>query len=272
MILRLTTCQAHNTFAVTAAIADYLAQQLNLQTEFIIDPPWEECLRGILAGHIQIGWMCGYPYVRETAVTSTPLSTSPHTVIELLALPIMAGARYQNQPVYFSDVVVRHDSPFEKFEDLRGTTWAYNEVGSQSGYHITRYKLAQIGENGTFFGQTVASGAHVRSLEMVVAGAVDASAIDSTVLEDALRRSPVLAQQIRIIEALGPSPIPPWVIHKSVPAPLRLAIRQALTQLHQTPAGREILALGGLVRFATAVDVHYDLLRQMLHAAQNVQL
>lgn len=272
MILHLTTCQAANTHAVTAAVADILAQQLNLETKFVIDPPWEECLQGLLTGQIQVGWMCGYPYVMATAVTSISLSTSPNPDIELLALPVIAGARYQNRPIYFSDVVVRRDSPVTTFTDLRGATWAYNEVGSQSGYHITRYKLAQLGENGDFFGKVVASGAHMRSLEMVVDGKVDASAIDSTVLEDALRHSPALAQQIRLIDTLGPSPIPPWVIHKSVPAPLRRAIRQALTQLHQTSAGRAVLALGEMVRFETAVDAHYNSLRRMLTAAQNIHL
>lgn len=264
MKLQFTTCQARNTHAVTAAIANYLAEQLNLETQFIIDPPWDECLQNVLAGRIQIGWMCGYPYVRETA--------KPNPAIELLALPIMAGARYQNQPVYFSDVVVRRDSPFEKFADLHGATWAYNEVGSQSGYHIVRYKLAQIGQNGDFFAKVMASGAHLNSLQMVLAGEVDASAIDSTVLAMALHEDPTLAAQIRIIEALGPSPIPPWVIHKSVPAPLRQSIRQALMQLPHTPAGREILSLGEMVGFETAVDAHYDRLRQMLAAAEHVQL
>jgi phosphonate transport system substrate-binding protein len=264
MKLTLTTCQAGNTYAVTAAIADYLAQQLNLETEFIIDPPWDECLQNVLAGRIQIGWMCGYPYVRETAV--------PTPKIELLALPVMAGDRYQNQPVYFSDVVVRRDSSFEKFADLRGATWVYNEVGSQSGYHIVRYKLGQIGENGDFFANVVASGAHLKSLQLVLDRSADAAALDSTVLEMALREDPTLAGQIRIIEALGPSPIPPWVIHKSVPAPLRESIRQALTQLHHTLAGREILALGELARFETAVDAHYNPIRQMLQASQHIHL
>ena len=264
MKIKLTTCQARNTHAVTAAIADYLAQQLNLETKFIIDPPWEECLQGILTGQIQIGWMCGYPYVMETAV--------PNPAIVLLALPVMAGARYQNQPIYFSDVVVRHDSPFEKFEDLRGAIWAYNEVGSQSGYHIVRYKLAQLGENGDFFGKVVASGAHLNSLQMILAGEADAAALDSTVMAMALREDPMLSAQIRIIEALGPSPIPPWVIHKSVPAPLRQSLQEALTQMHHSPAGRMVLALGEMVRFETAVDAHYDPLRQMLHASRNIHL
>ena len=49
-------------------------------------------------------------------------------------------------------------------------------------------------------------------------------------------------------------------------------VRQALTQLHLSPAGREVLALGEMVRFETAVDAHYDPLRHMLHAARNIHL
>lgn len=264
MKIKLTTCQARNTHAVTAAVADYLAQQLNLETEFIIDPPWEECLQNVLLGHIQIGWMCGFPYVQHTAV--------PNPGIQLLALPVMAGARYQNQPIYFSDVIVRRESPFTKFKDLRGATWAYNEVGSQSGYHVVRYKLSQIRANGEFFGKIVASGAHLQSLEMVLAGEADGAALDSMVMDMALREQPQLAGQLRIIETLGPSPVPPWVIHKSTPAPLRQAILQALTRMHLVPAGQQVLALGEMARFETAVDAQYDPLRQMLRAAQHIQL
>lgn len=264
MTLQFTTCQARNTHAVTAAIADYLAQQLNLETRFVIEPPWEECLQHVLAGRIQIGWMCGYPYVQSTAV--------PQPEIELLAMPVFAGARYENRPVYFSDVVVRRDSNINQFGDLRGATWAYNEVGSQSGYHVVRYKLAQIGENGAFFGRIVPSGAHLRSLQMVLDGDADGAAIDSTVLDMALRENPTLAEQICIIETLGPSPIPPWVIHKSVPEPLRQATRQTLTQMHLSPAGQEVLALGRMARFATAVDARYDPIRQMIHTAQHINL
>ncbi|MAT98395.1 MAG: phosphate ABC transporter substrate-binding protein [Anaerolineaceae bacterium] len=264
MMIQFTTCQAINTHAVTEAIASYLSQQLEIETRFVIEPPWEECLQYVLAGKIQIGWMCGYPYVQTMA--------QPEPPVELLALPVFAGERYENQPVYFSDVIVRQDSPIIKFEDLRGAKWAYNEVGSQSGYHIARYKLAQLGTNGDFFSKIVASGGHLRSLQMVLAGEADSAAIDSTVMDAALRDDPDLANQIRIVEALGPSPIPPWVIHKSVPVPLRQSIRQALTQMHLNPAGQEILAVGQMVRFETAVDAHYDPIRQMLQAAQHIHL
>ena len=107
---------------------------------------------------------------------------------------------------------------------------------------------------------------------MVLAGEVDGAALDSTVMDMALRERPFLANQIRIIEALGPSPIPPWVIHKSVPPAMREAIQQALTTMHQTSAGRDVLALGEMVRFETAVDAHYDRIRQMLKESQHIHL
>ena len=34
-----------------------------------------------------------------------------------------------------------------------------------------------------------------------------------------------LAQQIRVIETIGPSPVPPWVISRQVPAGLRNRLR-----------------------------------------------
>jgi ABC-type phosphate/phosphonate transport system substrate-binding protein len=57
-----------------------------------------------------------------------------------------------------------------------------------------------------------------------------------------------------------------------VPAALRQATRQVLTQMHLNPAGQEILAVGGMARFETAVDTHYDTIRQMLQAAQHIHL
>jgi ABC-type nitrate/sulfonate/bicarbonate transport system substrate-binding protein len=58
--------------------------------------------------------------------------------LTLLAAPLPAGARYGGKPIYFSDVVVRRDSPYQTFADLRGVTWGYNEPGSQSGYNVVR--------------------------------------------------------------------------------------------------------------------------------------
>lgn len=263
-LIKITSCQAPNADPVCQAITEYLAKKLAITTTFINDIPWEERGHLLDQGEIQVGWICGLPYVRKV--------DQPEAHLELLAAPVMQGSRYQNRPIYFSDVVVHRDSPFRSFADLRGASWAYNEPGSQSGYNITRYHLATLGETSGYFGRVIKAGAHQVALQMVLKRQVDASAIDSTVLETELQRQPQLGQQLRIIEILGPSPIPPWVISKTVPQPLRQALREALIGMAQAPAGQVILAAGQMARFAQVEDQDYDRIREMARLASRVNL
>ncbi len=182
----------------------------------------------------------------------------------------MQGARYQQRPIYFSDVVVHRDSPYFTFGDLRGATWAYNEPHSQSGYNVTRYHLARLGENRGYFGRVIEAGSHLRALEMVLARQVDASAIDSTVLELELEARPALKEEMRIVETLGPSPIPPWVVAKSLRPDVRDAIREIFWGMHQDLEGQAILAAGQTARMVRVEDRDYDLIRDMAREAEQV--
>ena len=184
----------------------------------------------------------------------------------------MQGARYQDRPIYFSDVVVHRDSPYHSFADLRGAAWAYNERGSHSGYNVVRYHLATLGVKQAYFGRVIESGAHQASLRMILDRQVDASAIDSTVLELELERQPEIQNDIRIIETLGPSPIPPWLILKTVPQPLRDQLRRVILNMRTDPRGRAILAQARIARFAAVEDRDYDPIREMARLADQITL
>lgn len=263
-MLRVTSCMAENMDFVGRAIATYLQQTLHLPTQFVDDVTWPERERQFDRGDIQVCWICGLPYVRK--------ADQPTSSVEILAVPIMQGARYANRPVYFSDVVVQRDSRFQQFEELRGASWVYNEPRSHSGCTTIRYHLATLGETRDFFGTVVESGAHQASLRMVLEGAVDASAIDSTVLDIELQRNPDWAAQLRVIEVLGPSPIPPWLISTRVPPELRSRLRTALLQMEAEPEGQAILAAGGIARFVEASDRDYDPIRHMTKIADPIVL
>jgi phosphonate transport system substrate-binding protein len=153
---------------------------------------------------------------------------------------------------------------------LRGAAWAYNEPNSQSGYNITRYHLARLGETRGYFGRVIEAGSHLRAVEMVLARQVDASAIDSTVLELELAKRLELGEQLRIIETLGPSPIPPWVAAGSVPPDLRDAICQTFWGMHEDAEGQALLAAGQMARMARVQDGDYDLIREMARRAEPV--
>jgi phosphonate transport system substrate-binding protein len=245
-------------------ICAYVSAQVGIPIEFVSDLPWQEREKSFDAGEIQICWMCSLPYIWKAE------QAQPY--VELLAAPVMQLPRYGNQPVYYSDIVVHRESGFRSFADLRGASWAYNEPHSHSGFNLTRYQLALLGENFDYFGDVVASGAHDRSLEMILERQIDASAIDSTVLDLVLALHPDIEKHIRIIDTWGPSPIPPWVIHKDVSQDVGNAIRRTLLQMHSDSRGRQILDQGQIDHFIQVEDRDYDPVREMAEIAASVPL
>src|SRR5689334_19349568 len=126
--MRLVSLMAENADFLYRALGPWLARRIGRAVEVIDDVPWQEREQMLDRGEAQVGFICGLPYALKV--------DRPHPLVELLAAPVMRGVRYQDRPVYFSDVVVRNDSAFRYFADLRGACWAYNEPGSQSGYNL----------------------------------------------------------------------------------------------------------------------------------------
>src|SRR5690606_18240938 len=129
-------------------------------------------------GDIDLCWICGLPYVDKADRGAD---------IAPCVAPVMNDPRYGGDAVYFSDVVVRADSPVRAFRDLHGRSWAYNEPRSHSGFNLVGYHLASRGLRWDFFGEIVEAGSHQAALEMILAGTVAGAAIDSSVLEAELR-------------------------------------------------------------------------------------
>ncbi len=249
---RVVTFLAPNMLPVYESIIVHLARQLNVPFELTVGADY-----GALEG-ADFSFICGLPYVLRTAPR---LSPSPITAI---AAPVLQGERYQNKPIYFSDVIVRRDSPFRAFVDLRDCSWAFNEPESQSGYGITRYWLAKQGETAGYFGRVVRAGFHQEAIRMVYRGEIQAAAIDSLVLAVECRDYPELAEGLRVIDTLGPSTIQPFVAAAHVAPGLREAVRQVLVAMHRDSDGAAILGRGLIDRFVAVQDADYDDIRHML--------
>ena len=264
MKLRFTSCQAPNAETQVSKIVAYIGKRLGVDFEYVDGNDWQSREAALYRGDIQVGWICGLPYIVEADKQQTP--------IELLAAPVMAGSRYKQKPVYFSDVIVKADSDIRNFADLRGKKWAYNEPHSHSGYNITRYMLAKKGLSGDFFGKRIEAGSHERALRLLLRGKINATALDSTVLETEQRNDAGLASRIRVLESWGPSPIPPWVVHRSLDEKLMIALREEMINMNSHGEGEVILDAGRVARFTEAADREYDAIRQMYLEAQRIEL
>jgi phosphonate transport system substrate-binding protein len=261
--LRIASCMAENTESLCQILAEHIEEQLGTAVLYVGGIPWQERERLFDLGAIDILWLCGLPYVHRS---------DRKAKMEILAAPVPAGERYGRRPIYFSDVVVRSDSRFYSFADLRGASWAYNEPRSHSGFNAVRAYLAGLGESGGFFGVVAQSGAHSASLALVLAGTIDWAAIDSTVLEWSAAQRPGLMDALRVIHTIGPSPIPPLVVSERVEPGVRQALRAILVEMEEDACGGIILERGGLARFVAAFDEDYDPIRRMALRAEQISI
>jgi phosphonate transport system substrate-binding protein len=248
---------APNMTSVYADVAARVGRALGVPAQLIEGRGWEQ----LRDGSVDVAFVCGLPYVR--------LCRERPGMLRPLAAPVLDEGRCQDGPVYFSDVIVRRDSPFRSFGDLRGRRWAYNDPDSFSGCLLVRYYLLQLGETEAFFGRWTFSGRHQESIRQVRTGEIDASAIDSQVLGVERLRDPDLDGELRVIETLGPSTIPLVVATAAVPDEVQLRVRDALCELGTDPDSRDVLA-GGLIRRFTPIDDQaYDDIREKMAAVES---
>lgn len=204
--LRLVSYLAPNMFWFYKAVGEYLTRVLDVETHIVQsqhDPLLDPIMR---QEQLDVAFICGLPFVR--------LNRTAANQLQAIAAPVMQASRYQNRPVYFSDIIVNADSALINFDDLIGKTFCFNDPGSNSGYNLVLHRLTQSGHLSSFFGKAIQSGSHQRSIKLVVERVADCSAIDSTVLEQELRDAPELLNHLRIVESIGPCPMPPIVTAK----------------------------------------------------------
>lgn len=177
--------------------------------------------------------------------------------VELLGIaPVFADPRTRQRPVYFADLVVRADSSAVRLDDLAGARFGYNDEQSLSGLLALRLRLAELGRDGSFFGELVRTGSHDASLQALLDGRIDAACLDST-LRWVRRDDPRLSGALRLLEALGPHPIQPVVVHSAVPSLERARLVQRLTGLAASPSSRVALAAVGCAGFGPVDPADY---------------
>ncbi|QLE57318.1 phosphate/phosphite/phosphonate ABC transporter substrate-binding protein [Nostoc sp. TCL26-01] len=251
--LRVVSYLAPNWWEFYQAIATYLSRVLQIATQLEVgksDPLADPLL---LQDQIDLAFICGLPLIRYSQISPQQLQT--------LVAPVMQSSRYGNLPIYYADVIVNAHSDHKRFADLSGKTFCYNDLGSNSGYNLLCHYLSQARYPKNFFGKTLQSGSHQHSIRWVVEGFADCAAIDSLVLEQELKNFPELSQHLRVVEVLGPSPMPPLVVAQrldiSLIEQMRLALLQPDAQM------QSVMQQFGVKRFATVELKDYQILHQI---------
>lgn len=259
MVFHAISYLAPNWLQYYQAVVLFLGRTLSCKTHLRSGDcdPLEDPL--LLNDQLDLAFICGLPFIRRCQIAPNQLKA--------IAAPVMQADRYQNRPVYFSDVIVRAESSFQTFADLAGTTVCYNDPGSNSGYYLMRYRLLKEQYPKRFFSNAIQSGSHQRSMRWVIKGKADCAAIDSTVLEQEFRIFPELAHQIRILESSAPCPMPPIVVSEHLGEKLIQQIQTALLQPDEEL--KVAMAAMNVKRYAIVNNQDYAAIANLYNAVTN---
>lgn len=244
-----------------AYIASYVGEQVGHTATLHVGQSLEEFATEQRSA--DVGFLCGLLYVHAMERSACPF--------ELLVAPVLQGQRYQQRPIYYSDVVVHRNSPYRTFADLQGCTWAYNERSSHSGYNLVSYSLLEREKSLRYFGKMLATGSHLQSLQAVLEGKAHATALDSHLLDALLLQGPELVEKVRVIDMFGPSSIPPIVVAKRLDDSLKRHIQAVLLSMHKDVYAANTLHEGRIAHFVPIEDADYDDLRAMFACVERAE-
>jgi ABC-type phosphate/phosphonate transport system substrate-binding protein len=171
-------------------------------------------------------FMCGYPWAMR--------ADRPH----LLAVPVPSPARYGGRAIYFTDFVVRADSPYRTLEDTFDGCIAYSIEHSHSGYNAARFHLLPYRRPDRPALYSKVLGPLHRQLpviDAVLEGQADVGPVDAYGLDLLRRHGAERAQRVRVVATTLDAPSAPLVASAGVDAPTRARLTEALLAAHTAP-------------------------------------
>ncbi|MBI2568652.1 MAG: phosphate/phosphite/phosphonate ABC transporter substrate-binding protein [Candidatus Schekmanbacteria bacterium] len=235
-------------------LIEYLGEKLGSPAHMIQRPSYAAINQLIERRLVDVAFICSGAYV----------ILEKEAKADLLVVPVVDGST-----TYQSLIIVHPRLEAKSFSDLRGSTFAYVDTLSNTGYLYPRWRiLDQPGEREDYFRTTIRTHSHEKSIQMVRDGLVDGAAVDSLVYAALLRQQPELGELVRIVERSEPFGIPPVVIRKGLPPDFRAKLQQIFLNMHRDEKGRRALGRLGVDRFAPGDSVSYASVDEMLRELQ----
>jgi ABC-type phosphate/phosphonate transport system substrate-binding protein len=129
----------------------------------------------------------------------------------------------------------------------------------------------EYGADRTFMSRLVHTRGHLNSLRGLRGGTIDAAAIDSIVVALRWRQERTLRTELRLVQSLGPWPIQPTIMRRSLPARLKARLTSAMGRLADTPPRREALRRWQIAGVAPMTDADFNVERAALARAKELQ-
>lgn len=208
-------------------------------------------------GRADLGWMCSTSF----AELGDPDNDPTVALVGIAWVPDDPAAN--GQPVYFGDLVATSATTATTLAHLAGARIGCNDPVSLSGFHALRIELKRQGHDIDDWCDVVFTGGHHRSIDMLLAGDLDAAVVDSVCRTRRSRHEAAVAA-LEIIERLGPWPTQPLVARSTMNPTDRARIRHAIVEANADPRVQAELAAAAMTRLVAVDPAHYVAVREAM--------
>lgn len=223
-----------NDLELLTRLRTYLGKATGRPVRLVQRRTYQEITALLVSGQLDAAWICGYPYIRY------------RDQLGLLAVPV-----WQGQPLYQAYIIVDAERAAPRLEDLEGDIHAFSDPDSNSGYLMTRARLAEMRRRpDTFFRRSFFTYGHRNVVRAVASGLAESGSVDGYVWEVMTETEPELTHRTRVLTRSDWLGFPPVAASREARDSDRTrALKSALTRMHDDDQGREVLRMLRLDRF-----------------------
>lgn len=230
-------------------MVQYIAKQMGRPAVLIQRKTYEELNMLLAAGEADIAFVSTGAYTSYNGVTP----------LELLAM-----VQTDDTVFYQAYIVVQADSDIYHVSQLRDKTFAFTDPLSYSGRLAIDYLLLE--DFGTtpekFFHKCFYTFNHDKSLWAVVNKLADGAGIDSQIYAYAQKSDPDIANKIRIINIMPPTPTGPVVMRHDLPQGVKDKLRDIFYHMDEQPEMAQAMHQVIIDKFVEPQPEAYDELKR----------
>ena len=226
-----------------APLMKHLEAQLGMKVEYTPVTDYAAAVEALASRKVDLAWFGGFTFVQAQQRSGGK------------AVPI--AQREEDEK--FRSVFITSDPAIRTLADLKGKDVSFGSQSSTSGHLMPRSVLLQAGlDPDRDFRRVAYSGAHDATIASVVAGKVQAGALNISVWEKFVADKRVDTSKVFVIHTTQPYYDYNWTVHADMPVALREKLTRALLSLSRSdPAGKEILDLQRATRFVPTKAENY---------------
>ena len=175
-------------------ILDALEKNLGMKVQGFVATDYNGVIEALRAKHLDIAYLGPFSYVLATTVTP----------VEAFAI---AETAKSGRTYYHSQIIAQKSSGIKKLDDLKGKNFAFVDPASTSGYAFPLAGLLKAGiEPKRDFKTVIFTGAHDANAVAVANGKVDAATIADRILDAAIAKGHIKADEIEVVWRSAPIP------------------------------------------------------------------